>query len=268
MIVFPNAKINIGLYITEKRSDGYHNIESCFYPIPWCDVLECVPASQTSFTATGLPIPNVSAHNLCLKAYELLAADFALPPVHIHLHKILPIGAGLGGGSADASFLLNALAEMFLLKVSKEQLVGYAAKLGSDCAFFIANTPAFCYERGDRFEPLALSLQGKKIVLVYPNLHIATAEAYSAVHPAPAPVDLREVLLRKPVQAWADLVSNDFEKSLFPKYPFLADIKEALYEAGALYASMSGSGSAIYGIFDEVPQLVFPESYQVWQGVL
>ncbi len=267
MLTFPNCKINIGLQITEKRADGFHNLLSCFYPVGWSDALEIVPADTVAFTTSGLPIPgDPIAKNLCVKAYELLKADYALPPVAMHLHKIVPIGAGLGGGSADAAFALRLLNDQFSLSLTVSELETYARQLGSDCAFFIRNQPVYGIEKGDVFEPVSIDLTGYYIVLVYPSLAISTAEAYRGVRPRRPEVPLRE-LLQAPVTEWRHTVHNDFEDSLFPAYPQLASLKAQLYEAGALYASMTGSGSTVYGIFRhpvDLPNQMIP--YSVWQG--
>lgn len=268
MIGFPSAKINIGLQITEKRPDGFHNIASCFYPIGWCDVLEVIRAEAFSFSSSGIEIPGDPAHNLCVKAYDLLQKDFDLPPVAMHLLKIVPIGAGMGGGSSDAAFALKLLQQTFDLPLSTTQLEDYARKLGSDCAFFVQNRPQFCYEKGDQFEDIDLRLAGKHIVLVYPNLHISTAEAYAGVTPKRPAADLREVL-RRPVAEWREWVVNDFEEGLFKKYAILPQIKQQLYDLGAEYASMTGSGSTVYGIFEKAPELsnTFAQ-HTVWNGQL
>jgi len=265
MICFPNAKINIGLNITEKRIDGFHNIESCFYPIGLSDILEIVEADVLSFSSSGIEIPGSDAQNLVLRAYHLLKADYAIPFVNIHLHKIIPIGAGLGGGSSDAAFALKYLSQLFELNLTEDQLVNYARKLGSDCAFFIANTPVLAFEKGDEFKPVNFDLSKYFILLVYPNLHISTAEAYSGVSPLHPMVSL-EILLNDK-NKWSE-IKNDFEKSLFPKYPLLQSIKTKLYDAGAIYASMTGSGSSIYGIFEESPEGLAGDfsDYFTWQG--
>lgn len=268
MIVFPTSKINLGLRITEKRTDGFHNLQSCFYPIKWGDVLEVVPSDILSFTSSGLSIPGESNENLCVRAYNLLRADFDLPPVRIHLHKLVPIGAGLGGGSADAAFTLRVLNERFSLGISVLQLENYARLLGSDCAFFIQNRPLYCLEKGDVFEEINLDLTGYSILLVYPNLAISTAEAYAGVRPKKPAVSLYDQL-QAPINTWCNTIHNDFEDSLFPKYPILAYIKQQLYDAGAVYASMSGSGSTVYGIFNA--PVITPNQfrdYSVWQGEL
>lgn len=268
MLVFPNAKINIGLNIVEKRPDGYHNIESCFYPVGWSDALEITLDEKFSFQSDGIVIPGKASDNLCTKAYQMIAANYPLPPVKIYLLKSIPIGAGLGGGSADAAFAIKALNQHFNLKISFEKQLDYARRLGSDCAFFIPNKPAYCFQKGDVFEDIDLSLKGKWIVLVNPGLHISTAEAYSGIIPKRSEHDLRTVL-REPIENWKYKVKNDFEATLFPKYPLLEEIKGALYNEGALYAAMSGSGSTLFGIFDLEKDLTkhFAE-FTVWQGLM
>jgi len=273
MLVFPNAKLNLGLYVTGQRPDGFRNLESVFVPLPWCDALEVLPATgtaETTLALTGIPIPGDPATNLCLRAYELLRADFNLPPVQLHLHKVVPIGAGLGGGSADAAFALRALNDLFQLHLSVEDLQAYARKLGSDCAFFVANKPVFAYEKGDVFEEVSLNLTGTACKVVYPGLHISTTEAYAHVTPGAPRHDLRQAL-SQPVETWRDTISNDFEDALTPTYPILGEIKRQLYAAGAAYASLSGSGSAVYGLFpglDTPPNVELPSEYLVWDGLL
>lgn len=254
MVCFPNAKINIGLSITEKRSDGFHNIESCFYPIQWCDILEIIPADQTVFTSSGIPIPGDHDDNLCLKAYELLQKDFKLPPVAIHLHKIIPIGAGLGGGSSDASFTLKTLNTLFELNLSDDQLISYAKRLGSDCPFFIKNEPVIAINKGDEFQHCNLDLKGKYILLVYPNKHISTAEAYSGITPQKTSIDYKNLSFNELKKAE---VVNDFETQLIGKYVQLQEIRDDLKKAKADYISLSGSGSTMFGIFSEPPNVNF-----------
>lgn len=268
MLVFPNCKINLGLRIIEKRSDGFHNLQSCFYPVGWSDVLEMIPSDSFSFGSSGIPIPGEPNKNLCVRAYDLLNADFDLPPVQMHLHKLVPIGAGLGGGSADAAFVLRLLNERFTLGLSVLQLEDYARLLGSDCAFFIQNRPVYCIEKGDVFEEITVDLSGYHILLIYPNLAISTAEAYAAVRPQKPETSLFDQL-QAPIDRWRTTIQNDFEDSLFPAYPVLAQIKQQLYDNGAVYASMSGSGSTVYGIFNApvaVPNQF--QHYSVWQGKL
>ena len=269
MIFFPNAKINIGLFITEKRADGYHNLESVFYPIAWSDILEIKERgpSDPLFTTTGLAIDSDYRENLCYRAYELMRQAYDLPPVAFHLHKIIPAGAGLGGGSADGAFTLKGLNNLFDLGLDDQQLRSMARKLGSDCPFFIDNQPAYVWETGHRMEPITSPIKNKHLVVVVPPLHISTARAYQLVTPQKHQESLKQVITGHAPQAWPGKADNDFEKPLFEVMPQLREIKEALYERGALYASLSGSGSAIYGIFHEKPSL--PETfaeYTVWEG--
>ena len=274
MLLFPNTKLNLGLCVTARRPDGFHTLESVLLPLPWCDVLEIVPApagAATTLTLSGRPIPGELAGNLVLRAYALLKADHpALPPAQMLLHKITPIGAGLGGGSADAAFALTGLNEVFGLGLAVPALESYARRLGADCAFFIQNRPVLASEKGDVFADIALDLQGTAVVVVFPNLHISTAEAYGRVVPQAPAVPLRAALAQ-PINAWSASVGNDFETALAPAYPVLADIKQRLYAAGAAYASLSGSGSAVYGLFpglEAAPALAWPADYTVWRGVL
>ncbi|WDF54118.1 4-(cytidine 5'-diphospho)-2-C-methyl-D-erythritol kinase [Mucilaginibacter sp. KACC 22063] len=258
MIVFPNAKINIGLNITAKRPDGYHNLETVFYPVKINDALEAIAAPQLSFTSSGINIPGEPEKNLCIKAYELIKNDYDLAPLKIHLHKHIPIGAGLGGGSADAAFFIKLINEQFSLGLSVEAMQNYARQLGADCAFFIENKPVYAFDKGDQFLPVELDLSNYVIVLVMPPVHVSTAEAYAGVKPEPAEHDL-QALIKLPVADWKDAIKNDFEISVFEKYPQIAAVKKALYDAGALYASMSGSGASVFGIFGTPPLLTHLE---------
>lgn len=262
MLSFPNAKINLGLNILSKRPDGFHNIESCFYPIPWKDVLEVIPANSFQFTSSGLAIPGASNSNLCVKAYELLNEAYHLPPVHIHLHKVIPMGAGLGGGSADGAFTLKSISELFELNLSTSDLQAYAAKLGSDCPFFIENKPILATGTGTTFSPTQLDLSGKWIALQHPGIHIGTQEAYANVSPSTPKHRIAEIL-SQPLSAWKDQLVNDFEASVFPNHPSISALKNQLYELGAVYASMTGSGSTVYGIFDTKPELPGFSSFQL-----
>ncbi|AUD05048.1 4-(cytidine 5'-diphospho)-2-C-methyl-D-erythritol kinase [Spirosoma pollinicola] len=268
MLTFPASKINLGLRITNKRPDGFHNLQSCFYPVAWGDILEVIPAAEFTFTSSGLSIPGNPAQNLCVKAYDLLKADFDLPPVKMHLHKIVPIGAGLGGGSADAAFTLKLLNDQFSIGLTNARLEEYARLLGSDCAFFIQNRPLYCTEKGDVFSEIAVDLRGYHILLVYPNLAISTAEAYGGIRPRQPTIPLCDQLVA-PIDKWRTTIHNDFEDSLFPKYPILNQLKEQLYDSGAVYASMSGSGSTVYGIFNA--PVIIPNQFsahRVWEGKL
>jgi 4-diphosphocytidyl-2-C-methyl-D-erythritol kinase len=254
MIVFPNAKINIGINITGRRPDGYHNIETVFYPLPIYDALEALPGNELSFHSSGLEIPGRIEDNLCIKGYYLIRKDYDLPPVNIHLLKHIPIGAGLGGGSANAAFFIKLINNLFDLKLTVEQMLDYARKLGADCAFFIENKPVFAFEKGDRFEEVQLDLSGHHIALIMPPAHVSTAEAYRGVRPAAVKQSLKD-LIRLPVAEWRRGIKNDFEESVFKNHPVIRGVKAALYEAGAIYASMSGSGASVFGIFNQKPDL-------------
>ncbi|MBI3138616.1 MAG: 4-(cytidine 5'-diphospho)-2-C-methyl-D-erythritol kinase [Sphingobacteriales bacterium] len=255
MIVYPNCKINLGLHILRKRADGYHDLETVFYPTRLNDILEIIPGhpgGQTdtiAFTQSGIEIAGPPADNLCVKAYRLLKNDFPdLPPVQLHLHKIIPSGAGLGGGSADAAFTLKLLNDSFNLGITAGKLIEYALQLGSDCPFFILNQPCLAGGRGEKLEKLELSLQGYQLLLVNPGIHIHTGKAFAALHPALPSKPLKEIILQ-PVHTWKEELVNDFEKAIFAAYPAIAAIKDQLYQAGCHYASMSGSGSTVYGLY-------------------
>lgn len=249
MIHFPNAKINLGLNIVSKREDGYHNIESCFYPIPWRDSLEVIEAASFAFHSYGLDIPGDASSNLCVKAYELLKADHDLPPVEIHLLKNIPMGAGLGGGSADGAFTLKLLNDLFQLNLSSLQLEAYALQLGSDCPFFIQNQPAIATGRGEGLELIDLDLSGCTLAIHNPGIHISTKEAYAGITPKQPEISVADIISR-PIQEWKDLLRNDFEDSIFPSHPTIAQLKQDMYAAGAIYASMTGSGSTVFGLFE------------------
>lgn len=255
MLLFPNAKINIGLNITNKRPDGFHNIQSIFYPIGLCDALEVIEntdknAPPVTITFSGIDIPSTINDNLCVKAYYIVNSDYPLPNIKIHLHKHIPIGAGLGGGSADAAFFLRLLNDKFELGLAWGELHNYARQLGSDCSFFITNNPAYVQGKGEQYETISLSLNAYHIVLIYPHIHINTAKAYSGVKPATPTRSLEEDILL-PVEEWKHYIHNQFEDTVFPQFPKLKKIKEQLYNYGAVYAAMSGSGSTVYGIFKE-----------------
>ncbi|SEL07370.1 4-(cytidine 5'-diphospho)-2-C-methyl-D-erythritol kinase [Parapedobacter koreensis] len=254
MVTFANAKINIGLQVLNRRDDGYHNLETVFYPLKIYDILEVVEASETRFIASGLPIPGDSNNNLCLKAYQLLQAAYDLPPVAIYLHKTIPIGAGLGGGSADAAFLLKLLNSTFGLGLDELQLIAYARQLGADCAFFIRNTPVLATGIGDVFQEVAIDLSAYQLVLVKPDVHVSTGEAYRTVTLHPEGRQLAASIVR-PVATWRDTIFNDFEPGIFAAHPEIGVLKNLLYEKGAMYASMSGSGSSVYGLFSESVRL-------------
>ncbi len=259
MIVFPNAKINLGLNVTQRRSDGYHNLETVFYPIYIKDVLEVVapqppgsPLHKATLHLSGASLEGNPNENLVIKAYHLLSENHHLPPIEVYLHKHIPSGAGLGGGSADAAFMLRLLNDLFELQLPTPELQQLAARLGADCAFFIENKPCYATGIGDVFHPIDLDLGGYHILLVKPSVSVSTREAFSLIRPAQPQVCVRDIC-RRPVEEWQGRLENDFETSVFPQFPELARLKEMLYESGALYASMSGSGSSLYGIYKEEP---------------
>ncbi len=267
MVSYPNAKINLGLNVLRKREDGFHEIESVFYPIPWRDILEIVPEESGKgsviFSSSGIEIPTDGKMNLCEQVYQLMHEEFNLPSIKMHLHKIVPIGAGLGGGSADAAFTATMLNELFNLKLKSDKLEDIVAKVGSDCPFFIRNEAAFVTGRGEEIDSFKLDLSGFWIVLVNPNIHIGTAEAYAGLRPGQPEVSLKEII-KKPISEWKLGVKNDFERSVFDKYPQISELKDQFYKMGAVYASMTGSGSTVFGIFESQPQqMEFLEEYSV-----
>lgn len=259
MITFPNAKINLGLNIVSKRDDGYHNLETVFYPIPLRDALEIVPSEDgTHLTQSGLRIDGEPSDNLVMKAYRLLQKDYPeVPPLHIYLRKNIPFGAGLGGGSADASFLLKMMNETAGLALSNEQLKAYAAQLGADCPFFIDNQPVFAEGTGNVFSPVSLSLEGYSLLLIKPDIYISTREAFSGITPRKPAVSVKEIIASPP-EDWKEQLVNDFEAPLFLLYPEIKQIKERLYAQGAVYAAMSGSGSSVFGLFRQ-PAALLPK---------
>ncbi len=248
MITFPNAKINVGLYVTGKREDGYHNIESIFIPVKLNDALEIVKSEKTELFMYGLPITGEKESNLCFKAYGLLKDKFDLPPVHFHLFKNIPMGAGLGGGSADGAFTLKMLNERFELDLSKSDLMDFSLQLGSDCGFFIENKPAFVSGRGEYIQSIDNPLQEDSIVyIIHPNIHASTAELYSRIKPRPMHDSLAELFLRS-TSEWKECIHNQFEEVINKEHPEIEKIKERLYAANCFYASLTGSGSCVYGI--------------------
>jgi len=270
MLVFPNAKINLGLNILRKRADGYHDISTVFYPIGLSEMLEITlnDKSEIEWVNTGLPIDCEMEKNLVVKAYRMLDAQFNLPGVIMQLHKTIPFGAGLGGGSADAAFALVALNEFFKLGLSKQELASFAANLGSDCAFFVYNQACVASGRGEILSPIDFSLKGKHLLLITPQVHVSTAMAYAGVTPSIPPI-LPEYIVQKDIQEWKDYLVNDFEKSVFASFPELKYWRDKLYEEGALYAAMSGSGSSLFGIFDQTPPVLQATHHCfVWQGEL
>jgi 4-diphosphocytidyl-2-C-methyl-D-erythritol kinase len=249
MVTFPHCKINLGLQVISRRPDGFHNIETCFYPIAWNDILEILPSQEAKLDITGLRIAGESTENLCWKAYQLIKKDFDLPPVHIHLHKLLPSGAGLGGGSSDAAFTLRTINEIFQLHLSPEKLVAYASSLGSDCTFFLQDSPMMGTGRGEVIDPINVKLKGKYLILLKPDIHVSTSDAYAGVKPR-EPLRSVRAIVETELEKWRESLANDFEESVFRKFPQLGELKNRLYQVGAVYASMSGSGSSVFGIFD------------------
>lgn len=264
MISFANAKINLGLFITEKRSDGFHNLESIFLPVNVADVLEIIPTNNEafSFQTVGIEIDGDTNDNLCVKAYHLLKKDFDIPGFKSCLLKNIPIGAGLGGGSSDGVKMMKALNELFELKISETKLLNYASQLGSDCPFFVRNQPAYVSGSGDVMEPINVDLSGVHVVVVHPGIHVSTKDSYGMIKPSRPSFDLRTIssLDRKD---WQQKITNDFEAPMIAKFPVIDEIKKAMIDNGAFYASMSGSGSAVYGFFQEEKQLghLWPEFF-------
>jgi 4-diphosphocytidyl-2-C-methyl-D-erythritol kinase len=252
MIVYPNAKINIGLHVVSKRPDGYHNLETVFYPVPLCDALEMVETGKEGIQFSGIPVEGPQDENLVLKAYRLLKNEYGLPPVQFHLHKAIPTGAGLGGGSSDAAFTLKMLNDYFSLGLSPDALKKFAVQIGADCSFFIDNIPSFATGIGNILTPVELDLSGFKLIVFKPEVAVSTADAYRNIKPTQPAFHLPD-LLKLPPELWRGKLVNDFEKSIFPLYPEIENWKEKLYDMGALYASMSGSGSAIFSIFFHLP---------------
>ena len=249
MIGFPHAKINLGLSIVSKRADGFHELETVFYPVPLRDILEFIPAPVTSFISSGFLVSDKPADNLVIRAYELLKKHFPqITPLEIHLHKSIPSGAGLGGGSSDAAFMLKYLNEYFRLQIAPEKLKSFALELGSDCPFFLQSSACFAGGRGEKLEPLPVDLSDFSILLIHPEIQISTAWAFAQIEPGRKSVAVKEVIFH-PVSEWRDQLQNDFEIPVFQQFPELAEIKVRLYEAGAFYASLTGSGSGLYGIF-------------------
>lgn len=263
MITFPCCKINLGLNVVEERPDGYHNIETVFYPVPLTDVLE-IKKMDERFPCDGDCDVKVSGNysagddkdNLVVKAYNLIAADFDVPRIHAHLYKRIPVGAGLGGGSSDGAYMIKLLDERFRLNMGNAEMERYAAKLGADCPFFISAEPSYATGIGDELEPADDedgNLNGYTVVIVKPDIVVSTAEAYKAIKPAAPKLNCRAVV-RQPIETWRNDLSNDFEAPVFNQHPELKDIKDKLYSLGAVYAQMSGSGAALYGIFESEPE--------------
>jgi 4-diphosphocytidyl-2-C-methyl-D-erythritol kinase len=264
MIIFPNAKVNFGLNIISKRADGFHNIESVFVPVEIKDALEFIPSESLEFKTSGLTIPGNSNDNLILKAYKLIKSKHEIPFLKIHLHKVIPMGAGLGGGSADAAFFLNGLNDYFKLNIPENELLQLASQLGSDCAFFIKNNISLATEKGEILNPISLDLSSCKICIIHPVIHVNTAWAYSRIMPKSPQKSVSEIL-KQPIETWKNELINDFEKPVFENHPEIELLKNELYKNGAIYASMSGSGSAVFGIFkNEIPNFTLNKNFAVF----
>lgn len=254
MVVFPNVKINLGLNVLEKRADGYHNLQSIFYPVNWCDILEIVPSNDFHFEATGIQVTQNPEENLVVRAYRQLEKKYDLGPVKICLHKVVPSGAGLGAGSSDAAFALKTLNELFKLGLSEQSLAAEALVLGSDCPFFIYNSPCLVTGRGEILEKIPLRLTGYWIKLVHTGLHISTKEAFEGIHPKPTIINLKDIE-SKNIHDFGKLLINDFETGILAKHEPLNTVRQNLLSEGAFFTSMSGSGSAFYGLFEKEPKL-------------
>lgn len=270
MIYFSPAKINIGLQILNKRTDGYHNLQSVMHPVGLCDILEinALPSADQTFlfNQSGIRFEGDQRDNLCIQALELFRKETQLPPIQMHLHKQIPVGAGLGGGSSNASTTLLGLNALADNPLTIKQLAELAAILGSDCPFFLDPQTMLMEGRGEILTPLFLSMEKICLVLLFPEIHVSTQDAYSGVNPALSPLQLK-ALIKTPLSRWKENIENDFETSVFSTYPELGSIKNELYKSGAIYASLSGSGSSLYGLFKEKPTL--PEGLQknvIWEG--
>ncbi len=270
MIVFPNAKINLGLAITERRNDGYHTIETVFCPIGWNDVVEVVEQSEkkvgTVLKVTGTLAHAVTQQNIVLKASALIRKKYKLPHFQIHLHKVIPSGAGLGGGSADAVFFLKLINEKFELGISQHELLEMALKLGSDCPFFVYNKPMFAKGRGEELEEIKLELKGYKILVVNPGIHCPTKRAFEGIVPAQPKMSIKKCVTTLPIEEWRKHLFNDFETKIFQNYPTISELKNKMYADGAVYASMSGSGSSVYGIFETIPDYKLKQGESLFSG--
>ena len=267
MVVFPSAKINLGLHVLNKRADGFHNIETIFYPISLTDALEISVSNDAdvpfNFTQTGIALDCSPEKNLCYKAYSAVKEIYPdLPPLKVHLHKSIPTGAGLGGGSSDGAFMLKAINAKFELGISNESLAQMALSLGSDCPFFLLNSPSLAYGRGELLQPISLSLHNYSILLINPGIHVNTGWAFTALAPIKTQIELKNIL-EIPIKDWKDSLVNHFETPVFNAHPEIANIKNKLYDHGAIYASMSGSGSSVFGIFPQKTNHLplFPDSY-------
>ncbi len=272
MIHFAPAKINLGLHVLEKRPDGYHNLQTLMVPTGLCDLLEITPLHEEGegfrFEQTGIPLEEGSGVNLCVKAWELVTRELPVPPLLIHLHKQIPVGAGLGGGSSDATHTIMGINRLMGNPLPGDTLHAMAARLGSDCAFFLHDRAMLAEGRGEILTPAGVDLRGIWLVLFHPGVHLSTAEAYRGISPSPDRTDLR-TLLEQPMERWKDTLQNDFEKTVFREHPVMGEMKASIYAAGAIYASLSGSGSAMYGLFESPPVLGDELARHIlWKGLL
>ena len=266
MTTHPNCKINLGLHVTSRREDGYHNLETMFVPVPLCDTLTIDPSDSFSFTQSGIAVDCPPNENICVKAYRMMQTEYPqIGNVHIHLEKKIPFGAGLGGGSSDASHTILMLNSLFNLALGEETLCAMAKRIGADCPFFILNKPCYATGIGDQLELLGFQLPTSnfQLLLLKPPVSVSTADAYRGIVPKPSATDLRQAL-KEPVAKWRGLVVNDFETTVFQKYPTTAQLKQMLYDYGAVYACMSGSGSAVFGLFSKLPEETLP--YEIYRG--
>jgi 4-diphosphocytidyl-2-C-methyl-D-erythritol kinase len=267
MIFFPPCKINLGLKVVNKRVDGFHNLETVMFILPICDVLEVVKAPEFTFLTSGKEIPGNPNSNLCVKAFELLKREKNIGNVYIHLYKNIPMGGGLGGGSSNGTYTLLALNSLFELNLSNDELRHYAAELGSDCPLFVENVPQYATGRGEILEPFSVDLKGYYLKIINIGIHCSTKDAFSSLILKENDTNLRAILER-PIETWKGALHNDFEDSIFPLYPELKELKDSLYAEGAVYASMTGSGSTLYGIYKVKPTSTFTKSEHGFEEII
>ena len=267
MILFPPAKINLGLHILFKREDGFHELETVMTPIPFTDILEILPTKSFEFQQSGIPIPGDASSNLCVKAYELMKNEYQISPIFIHLKKMIPMGGGLGGGSADAAYILTGINTLFNLNISDSKLEELASRLGSDCPFFVKNTTQVAKGRGEILSPIELDLKGYFLKIINIGLHVGTKEAYAGAQFSTSSKTVSEIV-SQPISTWKNELTNDFEKTVFSIYPELNQVKENLYSEGAIYAAMSGSGSTMFGIFEKKPNKTFEDKAEILELIL
>lgn len=265
MLVFTNSKINLGLNVIEKRPDGFHNIQTVLYPVNWADSLELVETNRDSnfnLHVSGLNSAAIRNNdNILHKAYRLISNKYKIPAIDVYLHKMVPMGAGLGGGSSDAVFFIKLLNDKFNLNIPENDFLKMLAGLGSDCSFFLKNRPVYAIERGDVFEEVSVNLSKYHILIAWPGIISNTKEAYAMLQPKFPEISLKDIILNEPIEKWRGLLNNDFEVPIFEKYPEIKTLKEQMYSAGAIYSCMSGSGSAVYGIFEKKPSINLPDNY-------